>query len=68
MLMMLLLQGPRNCIGMRLALIEAKMALASILQKFTVVPGEKTEVRPKAFLHRKKKLDSFLVWSGWGTF
>ncbi|XP_059152005.1 cytochrome P450 3A16-like [Physella acuta] len=35
-------QGPRNCIGMRLALLEMKIALASILQKFTPVSCSKT--------------------------
>jgi cytochrome P450 len=36
--------GPRTCIGMRLALLEAKMALVYMLQNFTFAPSEKTEV------------------------
>jgi len=36
--------GPRNCIGMRFALIEAKMAVANFLREFKVSPCSKTEV------------------------
>lgn len=36
--------GPRNCVGMRLALIELKVALASIFQKFRLVTCEETEI------------------------
>ena len=36
--------GPRHCIGMRLALLEAKMALVSMIQNFTFAPCEKTEI------------------------
>ncbi len=36
--------GPRNCIGMRFALLEAKLALAKITQKFRFFRTPKTQV------------------------
>jgi cytochrome P450 family 6 len=36
-------QGPRGCIGMRFALLEAKLALANIVRKFVLLPSEKTK-------------------------
>ena len=36
--------GPRNCIGMRFALLEAKMALIEILQKFSFIRAPDTQV------------------------
>ncbi|XP_077976970.1 cytochrome P450 3A24-like isoform X2 [Glandiceps talaboti] len=38
--------GPRNCIGSRFALMESKMAIASILQHFTFNTCEDTEIPP----------------------
>ncbi|XP_076345870.1 cytochrome P450 3A25-like isoform X4 [Tachypleus tridentatus] len=35
--------GPRNCIGMRFAQLEAKMAITRIVQKYYLMPCEKTE-------------------------
>ena len=35
-------QGPRNCIGMRFALLQTKIALAKVLLNYEVVPCEKT--------------------------
>ena len=36
--------GPRNCIGMRFALLEAKMALIAILSRYTFIKDLNTEV------------------------
>jgi cytochrome P450 len=36
--------GPRNCIGMRFALLEAKLALSKLLLKFRLESGPKTEI------------------------
>ena len=41
--------GPRNCIGMRFALINMKLAVVKILQNFSVQTCEETEVRKNVF-------------------
>ena len=35
-------QGPRACIGMRFALLETKVAIISVLRKFSFKQGTKT--------------------------
>ena len=35
-------QGPRNCIGMRFALMEAKLGVANIVRRYNLLPSEKT--------------------------
>ena len=36
--------GPHNCLGMKFALLEAKLALIGILRRFTFVQSPETEV------------------------
>ena len=36
--------GPRNCVGMRFALMEAKMALIEIVRKFKIELAPETKV------------------------
>ena len=37
--------GPRNCIGMRFAMMEAKMCLMSLLRKYKFERGPDTQVK-----------------------
>ncbi|XP_046569764.1 cytochrome P450 3A6-like [Haliotis rubra] len=39
--------GPRNCVGMRLAFLEFKMALVTVLQHFRFRTAPDTEIPPK---------------------
>lgn len=36
--------GPRNCVGMRLAQLEIKMALVRVFRRFSVVACSETKV------------------------
>ena len=41
--------GPRNCVGLRFALVEAKITLINLLQRFKFVKTEETEVSVSLF-------------------
>ena len=41
--------GPRNCVGMRFALLETKLALVNIIKRFKFVKSSKTQI-PLEFL------------------
>ena len=36
--------GPRNCVGMRLAVLESRILMARMLQKLKIVPADDTPV------------------------
>ena len=37
--------GPRNCLGLRFAQMEMKMAISKLIYKFKIVPSDETDVR-----------------------
>lgn len=39
--------GTRGCIGMRLALLEVKMAIVTLLQRYKIEPSDKLQIPPK---------------------
>ena len=54
--------GPRNCIAMRLALMEIKMSAAMLLKHFTFVRCEKTKVSRNHQQSRVSELLGLGIW------
>lgn len=36
--------GPKNCIGMRFAITECKVTLATLFKRFNIVPSQETKI------------------------
>ena len=45
--------GPRVCIGIRLAMLEAKIVFIELLKRYTFIRAPETEVCCKACLRRR---------------
>ncbi|CAF3667367.1 unnamed protein product [Rotaria sordida] len=43
-------QGPRNCVGIRFALMELKLCLARLLHQYSILPGKQIE---QGFIRRE---------------
>lgn len=58
--------GPRICIGMPFAQLEAKLLLATILQRFTprITPGYHLELNPLVTLRPKHGMPAILIPTG----
>jgi thromboxane-A synthase len=52
--------GPRQCAGMRFALIEMKILLARLLREYTILPGEHLE--SKFTIHDRTVIAPEEVW------
>jgi len=53
--------GPRNCVGMRLALTELKMSAATILQKLKFVTCPETQIPLKLHKVSMKGVDGIKI-------
>lgn len=40
-------EGPRNCIGLRLSLMQSKLSVVKILQNYEVIPSDRTPIPMK---------------------
>ena len=55
--------GPRNCIGMRFALTEAKITLAKVLLRFRFEKTVETEVISESYFSARVSFQFVLLYS-----
>ena len=53
--------GPRNCVGMKFAVIEMKLALVKLLLKFEFHPAKNTPVTLKIYEELLVKPEDFSI-------
>uniref|UniRef100_A0A8C4HX92 Thromboxane-A synthase n=1 Tax=Dicentrarchus labrax TaxID=13489 RepID=A0A8C4HX92_DICLA len=53
--------GPRNCVGMRLAQLEIKMALVCLFRRFSIVACTETKTRRPHLVAAQVKMEKYLM-------
>ncbi|GFV05744.1 cytochrome P450 3A24 [Trichonephila clavipes] len=48
--------GPRNCLGMRFALLEIKMCLANLFRHYRLKPHSSTKTRQRVSSHQQSNV------------
>ena len=60
--------GPRNCIGLRLALLEMKIAVAMLLSQYKIVTCDKTQVLQHGYFRKITLFILIAIFMRWKSF